>query len=101
MSVTRKWYTFNCAPGGQHSSQNYFLSQTFPSICGQLPCGSNVCAVLGIYSEVLGGGSSITYGTNPKTFTADPNLDSYITQAFGSGCYYPNVGQPYVYMKHC
>ena len=51
--VTRRWYLYNCAPGGQLSAQNYFFITNFPNACA-VPA-NNICAVLGIYSETLSG----------------------------------------------
>ena len=95
--VTRRWYSYNGTPGGQHTAQNYFFIANFPNACATP--ANNICAVLGIYSETLGGGSTTTYGTNPKTFTADPRLDSYITQAFSSVQPAPTLGRPFVYVR--
>jgi len=98
--VKRRWYVYNCGYGwgGQHTAQNYNFVNDFPNVC---QCqGNNICAVLGIYSENLGG-VPVTYGNNPKTFSADPTLDSYITDALASGNCSPSYPKPYVYVRYC
>jgi len=99
MSVTRRWYTYNCASGGQHNHLNYFYIGNF---FGCLTAANNICSVLGIYSEDTGS-STITYGTNPKSFASDQQLDSYITDAFAGGTSAPSLsGQKrYVYVRNC
>jgi len=99
-TVTRRWYSYNCASGGQHNATNYYFVEDFPNNCQS--CANDICVVLGVYSMVVGGVTT-TFGTHPRTFTADPKLASYITQALATGCYKPSgVGQkPYVYMRYC
>jgi len=99
MSTIRRWYAYNNASGGQHNQLNYFFIATFPNAC--LTSANNICAVKGVYSQTTGAGTT-TYGTNPKSFTLDPNLDSYITDAFASGIPAPsNPGQKrYVYVRN-
>jgi len=98
MSVTRRWYAYNGASGGQHNQLNYFFIANFPNAC--LTSANNICAVRGIYSENPGSGT-VTYGTNPKSFTSDPRLDSYITDAFAAGTPAPTLAgtRKYVYVR--
>jgi len=99
-TVTRRWYSYNNASGGQHNQLNYFFISTFPNAC--LTSANNICAVKGVYSQTSGSGTTTTYGTNPKSFTLDPNLDSYITDAFSAGSPAPSgPGQKrYVYVRN-
>jgi hypothetical protein len=99
-TVNRRWYAFNGTPGGQKNQLNYFFISEFPNAC--LTTASNICAVLGVYSIVPSVGSPTIFGTNPRAFTADPKLDSYITQALASSNPAPSAlpGQKkYVYVR--
>ena len=100
MSVTRRWYSYNCAPGGQFNAANYNYVQNFPNNC--VMCAENICVVLGVYSMIVGGVTTI-FGTHPRTLAADPRLDSYVADALATGCATPSgFGQRrFVYMKDC
>ena len=97
--VTRRWYVFINIPGGQHGHWAYYFISNFPNAC--LTSANNICAVFGIYSEIISG-VTFTYGTQPKSFTSDWRLDSYITDAYASGTPEPSgPGQKrYVYVRN-
>ena len=95
----RRWYTYNNTPGGQQNQLNYFFIGSLPNAC--LSTANNICAVKGIYSETPLGQPIVTYGTNPKTFTSDTKLSSYINAALASGNPAPaNPQKPYVYVRN-
>ena len=101
MSKVRRWYTYNNSPGGQYNHLNYFLTLPpyyLPNSC--LSTANNICAVKGIFSEVVGGVTSF-YPTNPKPFAGDVKLSIYINSALAGGHPSPHVIQkPYVYVRN-
>ena len=99
MSRVRRWYKYNNAWGGQHNRLNYYFVGNLPNCC--VLTADNICAVKGIYSEVLQG-VPIVYGANPKTFSGDTKLSSYISAALASGNFAPSgpLQKPYVYVRN-
>jgi len=99
MSVTRRWYAYNGALGAQFNHLNYFFINNFPNSC--LTTANNICAVLGVYSVDTGAGT-ITYGTNPRSFSADIQMVSYIWEAFSLGTAAPSLSgqRRYVYVRN-
>ena len=87
MAITRKWFTYNGAPGGQQNPQNYFYTSNHPS-CSLGKC---ICAIFGIYV----GGS----GTHPGNFSSRMQL--YISDALALGTPQPPFGIIYVKVQVC
>ena len=100
MSITRRWYAYIGARGGQLNQANYILQDFFPS-CDIT--GNNICSVYGIYSinDPINPANNKVFGINPESFALDTVLASYITIALAQPSFYPaGTGQkPYVYKK--
>lgn len=86
MAITRKWFIFNGAEGGQQNPLNYFYTTLNPPSCS---LGTVICALYGAYKT----GS----GTNPQNFSN--RLQLYIADAIASGTPQPNPGVPYVLVQ--
>jgi len=101
-TITRRWYIYNCANGGQLNHTNYYYISTFPNICAV--SATDICAILGIYSIIEEAtGHEQFFRINPQSFTQDTAIFAYITFATGNTPYVPGgTGQkPYVYKRFC
>jgi len=100
MSITRRWYAYIGARGGQLDQANYILQDFFPS-CEVT--GNNICAVYGIYeiNDLSDPSNNGVFSTNPQSFAKDTLLASYIAIALAQPSFYPAAAgqKPYVYKK--
>jgi len=101
-TITRKWYVYNCAIGGQLNHFNYFLISNFN---GCQVTADNICTVLGVYeiSNDPDPANNTVFGTNSQSFAVDSARFNYIVAATGTTTYVPSgAGQkPYVYKRYC
>jgi len=98
-TITRRWYVYNGASGGQTNQANYFFVSNFPNSCAVT--ATNICAVLGVYEISGSGDDDQIFGTNPQSFAQDTALFNYITAATGNTTYVPSGPgeKPYVYKR--